>query len=272
MRSKKVITNFNICFSGVFVTLLLLVGCSPKLHVEAYRGNVLSVKEILDNGEKIAKTDYRGWTALHYAAEGGHEIIVDLLLDKGAEINARGNQGETPLHVATYYCHANVVASLLKKGASFSIKYKSRKILGTPLMIASSNGCSFNLVKHLLKAGEDPNEIEEKYGYSPLMFAVAGGNVQTVQVLVSAGADVNHQANDGITALIDASARGNSEIVRILLDHGANSSAKISSDPWGELEKGGLLEVGDTALSVARRRGHKEVVAILEAAEGASLR
>ncbi len=70
------------------------------------------------------------------------------------------------------------------------------------------------------------------------MFAVAGGNAQTVQVLLSAGADVNHQAKDGLTALIDASAKGNSEIVRSLLDRAANSSAKISSDQWGELEKG----------------------------------
>ena len=265
MRSK-VWTNFSIWFSGIFLTLLFLVGCSSKLHVEAYRGNVLSVKEILDNGEKIAKTDYRGWTALHYAAKGGQEAMVELLLDKGADLNARGNRGETPLHVATYYCHERVVASLLDKRASFSMKYKSGKIWVNPLMIAGSNGCDPKLVKHLLRAGADLKEIEEKYGFSPLMFAVAGGNVQTVQVLVTAGADVNQQANDGITALIDASARGNSEIVRILLNHGANSSVKMNSDPWGDLAKGGL-EVGDTAFSVAKRRGHSEVVAILEAAE-----
>jgi ankyrin repeat protein len=61
-------------------------------------------------------------------------------------------------------------------------------------MLAGSNGCSPNSVTHLLRAGANPNEIQEKYGYSALMFAVAGGNAQTVQVLVSAGADVNHQA------------------------------------------------------------------------------
>jgi cytohesin len=260
---------FNIWFSGAFVIFLFLGGCIPnKLHLEAYRGNLLSVKEILDNGEKIGKTDNRGWTALHYAAGGDQEAIVDLLLDKGAEINAQGNRGETPLHVATYFCHERVVASLLNKRASFSITYDSGKVWVTPLMIAGSNGCSPNLVKHLLRAGADPNEIEGKNGYSSLMFAVASGNVQTVQMLVSAGADVDHQAKDGLTALIDASAKGNSEIVRILLNHGANSSTKINSDPWGELEKGGLVEVGDTALSVAKRRGHSEVVALLEAAEG----
>ncbi len=163
MKRAESMTNSNSWLAGGLALLLLLGGCSPnKMHLEAYRGNVLSVKEILDNGKKIGKTDNRGWTALHYAAGGDQEAIVDLLFDKGAEINAQGNRGETPLHVATFFCHERVVASLLNKRASFSIKYESGKFWVTPLMIAGSNGCSPNLITHLLRAGADPNEIEEK--------------------------------------------------------------------------------------------------------------
>lgn len=69
------------------MAVLSLVGCSTKLQVEAERGNVQSVMELLDEGKSISETDFRGWTALHYAARAGQETIVDLLLNKGAEID-----------------------------------------------------------------------------------------------------------------------------------------------------------------------------------------
>ena len=179
-------------FWGI-LTFVLLAGCSPTLHVDAYRGNLLSVRKILDHGENVSKTDYRGWTALHYAAEGNQREIVDLLLMKGAEINALGDRGETPLHVATYYCHEEVVKTLLEKGANFAIKFKSEDgFWGTLPIIASANCCGPNLLKDLLNAGADGNEIETEYGYSPLIYAAANGKLQTVKVLLLADVDVSH--------------------------------------------------------------------------------
>ena len=54
------------------------------------------------------------------------------------------------------------------------------------------------------------------------------------------------------------------DVVQLLLASGADPTIRISQT-GGPLNKG--LEPTDTALSVAKRRGHTEVVALLEAAE-----
>lgn len=247
------------------LAILSLIGCSTKLQVEADRGNIQSVMELLDKGESISETDFRGWTALHYAAKAGHETIVDLLLHKGAEIDARGDRGETPLNEATYYCHGRVVRALLGKGANVANKFKAKNGLWlAPIFNASGNGCDPTILKDLLNAGADPNEIEPGYGYSPLMFSADSRGLQASKVLLLAGAKVNHQANDGTTALIVAAWNGNKEGVQLFLAAGADMSIKASQG-GGALHYG--LEPSDTALSVAKRRGNSEVVALLEAEE-----
>ncbi len=133
----------------------------------------------------------------------------------------------------------------------------------TPL-IASGNRCDAIILSDLLNAGADPGEIEYKYGWSPLIFAANTGNLPAVKVFLLADVDVNHQANDGITAFIASAGQGSKEVVQILLAAGADMAIR-ASQAGGSLNKG--LEPADTALSVARRRGHNEVVAILEAAE-----
>lgn len=151
------------------MTTLSLIGCSTKLQVEADRGNVQTVKELLDQGDQISETDFRGWTALHYAARAGQDTVVKLLLNKGADINAQGGKGETPLLMAAYNCHERVVRVILEKEADFAIKGKidSGKYSGawmTPLLIASGNRCDATIFRDLLNAGADPNEIEHQYG------------------------------------------------------------------------------------------------------------
>ncbi|GJL68219.1 MAG: hypothetical protein NPIRA06_08540 [Nitrospirales bacterium] len=225
--------------------------------------------ELLDQGERISETDTRGWTALHYAARAGQDTVVNLFLKKGADINAQGNRGETPLLMAAYNCHERVVRVLLKKGANFSIKgiIDSGSYSGswmTPLLIASGNRCDAIILSDLINAGADPGEIEDKYGWSPLIFAANTGNLPTVKVLLLTDVDVNHQANDGITALIASAGQGSKEVVQILLAAGADMAIRATK-LGGPLNKG--LEPADTALSVAKRRGHSEVVALLEAAE-----
>ena len=62
------------------------------------------------------------------------------------------------------------------------------------------------------------------YGRTALMSAARSGQTEIVQVLLQAGADVNHRDSRGYTALRWAAERGNEEIVRLLLDADADSS------------------------------------------------
>ena len=64
----------------------------------------------------------------------------------------------------------------------------------TALHIASRNGHT-EVVDLLVKAGGDI-EAEENTEDTPLIQAVWGGHMSTIEVLLSKGADVNHKRKD----------------------------------------------------------------------------
>ena len=76
-----------------------------------------------------------------------------------------------------------------------------------------------------LKNGADVNAIDND-GITALMWASARGYTDVVRFLLENGANVNVKANDGLTALIWASDNGCVEVVRLLLENGANVNAK----------------------------------------------
>jgi hypothetical protein len=90
-------------------------------------------------------------------------------------------------------------------------------------------------------------------GYTPLMWASASGHLETARFLLENGAGVERRAKDGSTALIVAAGNGSLDMVRLLLSRGANVSA---------------VRAGQTARQLAAARGHAEVAALLEQAEG----
>jgi hypothetical protein len=53
----------------------------------------------------------------------------------------------------------------------------------------------------LIKRGENINARDD-YGWTPLMYAVLGNNIEVIQNLLAQGADINAQDKDGVTPLI----------------------------------------------------------------------
>ena len=70
-------------------------------------------------------------------------------------------------------------------------------------------------------AGIDPSR-KDFGGQSPLFYAAAVGNVETIKLLLSAGCDANERDNLGQTPLFYASRDGRIEVVRYLLSAGSN--------------------------------------------------
>ena len=99
-------------------------------------------------------------------------------------------------------------------------------------------------------------EADEETGDRWLLAAASDGLVQTVGVLLEAGAEVNHARNDGATALHAAAQNGHVEAVRALLEAGAEVNHATNN--------------GATALILAAQNGHVEIVLRLVAA-GADL-
>lgn len=93
-----------------FSVLMYAVWRSPSL-----------VRDILDRGASVFRSDNRRVTALHVAADVGQVEATSALISAGADINARNSQGSTPLIVAAIQGHIGVAKLLIDSGADLSI-------------------------------------------------------------------------------------------------------------------------------------------------------
>ena len=102
---------------------------------------------------------------------------------------------------------------LLLKGANPN--YRNPK--GNSCLSAAAERSSLAMVKLLIQHGASVNE--EGGRTSPLCVAVAAGNLDMVNILLGASADITHRNAYGLTPLHVASAQGYADIVSALLTH-----------------------------------------------------
>ena len=107
-------------------------------------------------------------------------------------------------------------------------------------------------VKTLIGRGANVNATDAR-GFTPLMWASAGGRLELVVELLGAGAAINAAAADGRTALMLAAANGFDAVVRALLARGADAAATAPNT--------------GTARVVADARGYPAIAALIEPAE-----
>src|SRR5579864_2990198 len=77
-------------------------------------------------------------------------------------------------------------------------------------------------VQVLLQAGANVKATTRNGALTPLIMASRNGNAAMIAALLKAGSDVNTATADGMTALMAAAVSGNVEAAKVLLDHGAN--------------------------------------------------
>ena len=104
-------------------------------------------------------------------------------------------------------------------------------------------------IQKLYKAGEDISAIKDVDGKSFLHQAALRGDFNSIQFLISVGADVNTRNLRGDTPLFDAAYAGSTTAVRLLLE----ADAEINS----------MNNFGQTPLIRASRKGHVDIVQLL---------
>ena len=249
---------------------------ATALMIAAEEGQTEAVQALLESpGIKKDAQDTDGWTALMLAASEGHTNTVKALLDKGADANAVDNDQKTALMYASEGGYLAIVQALIAAGALIDIEdaegetalsqatengHKAIIDLLTPVDSKGPGGITALMWKsglgdtaaidNLLKRGADVN-LKDDNGFTALMGAVYYDKLEAVKILIKKGrADVNLKANNGFVALHLAAQNGNLEIVKALLAGGANKDIATPD--------------GDTASTLANKKGHTAVVALLE--------
>ena len=166
------------------------------LHWAAREGSVGGVEWLLANGAVVNSTSGVGHTPLHVATENGHEQACRILLESGADCEQHTNTTRsTPLHCAAYLGNLAVVEILLDFNADPLARNKWKD---TPLHVASRMGHA-EIVEKLLhtSAGAASLESFEESGRRPLHEAAARNNATICQILLEAGARLDHVDNYG---------------------------------------------------------------------------
>lgn len=138
--------------------------------------------------------------------------------------------------IQEHFSTLNEVQSRLQVGSS-------SELYSTPLHVAVTGG-RISVVQHLLKVGANPNAVD--YLGKTALFEFPrdldkATATQLLQLLVDAGADLNHsEPTSGQTALMEASSNGAIIFVELLVKNGAklnlhNNVGQTAYDQIGEV-------------------------------------
>lgn len=191
------------------------------------------------NAALVDERDFSGQT-LAMLAIGSRAIrCLELLIDRGADLALADVDGWTCLHHAAAH-GAQPTSVVISRGPSSLLE--ARDADGwTPLMMAAQTR-QLEAIDILARAGADLNATDED-GRSASFYAALNGKADSIRVLARLGADLDVKDSRGLGLLDVSSSGGRIECVQALLDAG------VAASP--------------TSLSRAIRGGNFEAVKIL---------
>ena len=157
------------------------------LHLACRRGNLLIVKEIINNACDCNPKDAKGMTPLHVAClKNTVEISKVLLAHLKVDVNIQNVFGDTPLHIACANDNPDIVTLLIDHDACVITQNTNGD---SPVHIASRS-CRFEVIHKLLPVeksqGVKCDEVN-KDGYTPLHISCINGRVPIVEYLTKNG-------------------------------------------------------------------------------------
>jgi ankyrin repeat protein len=130
-----------------------------------------------------------GVTPLIRAAQNGDTPIVSALIGANASVLATDSSGATALSTAAMRGHNSILATLL--GADPSLLNATDANGDSALTLATLNGHVHTVAALLSIDGIDLGVTDSRFGRTPLMWAVAANQGDTIAMLLRAGADPN---------------------------------------------------------------------------------
>jgi ankyrin repeat protein len=200
-----------------------------SLYPAIEEGEIDEVTRLLDECPDlihVKNKDSEKWdefTALHCAAKHGHLEIVSLLVERGAEVYSNPLATYPPVIIAEWNKHPSVVDYFLKE---IPDRAEGTNKLGVTINLAARSGWTDLVRKHIEM---DPLAVHQRgwIGDTPLHWPAHNGNVEIVQLLLDAGADIESDEINWIGGKpLQWASEHEPATVRLLLERGADVNAR----------------------------------------------
>ena len=213
----------------------LPLGRTP-LMAAARTGNVDAMKVLLDHGaDPNLKETLRGTTPLMWAADEGHAPAIQLLIERGADIKARSDpaeRGKGPGLGKANDPRKIVALQAVAIAAGKALDLRDLQVLesGGKLEGRGTGGAA------LAAGGADQTDdgaapvvgrrrapaVKDGGGLTALVYAARANDLDSVKVLLAAGADINQVSAYGWSPLLVATQNRYYKLGAFLVDHGAD--------------------------------------------------
>lgn len=197
--------------------------------------------------------EVRAYAGLFDAAARGDAPRIAQLAATGERVDARDAQGRTSLHVAAFGGHVEAMRALVKAGADPNALEGDRYDIATIAAVAND----LPTLDAALALGCSARNVTSRYDGTALIAAAHLGHAEVVRRLIRAGAPLDHVNNLGWTALIESIVLGDGGPA-----HLATLEALVAAGANVNLPDRG----GSTPLQLAKSRGYRRMVAVLEKA------
>ena len=194
------------------------------------------------------------YSGLQAAAHAGDTARLRALTSvPAAALDARDGRGRSALHIATFARQREAIRILAKAGAKLELLDNDRYDAVTIAAVANDP----ETLAVLLSLGASARLTTSVYDGTALIAAAHLGHAEVVRLLIAVGAPLDHVNNLHWTAVIESVVLGNGgsahqQTLSALLSAGANTQLPDRN--------------GATPLQLARARGFREMVALLEKA------
>jgi ankyrin repeat protein len=177
------------------------------LMVVVSRGHKAAAEWLLQHSVSINATKSNGFTALHSACTGSsdHVAMIELLLANGADLHHCAYGQATALYVAVHYCNLQCARALIAAGVDVHIVDSNGMMLLHMAVMSRRSALVQLLLEHSAPAVMNrvvpivcPRGANCCTQATPLMMC---STVDTVKLLLAAGADVHVTTDAGDTCL-----------------------------------------------------------------------
>ncbi len=207
------------------------------------RGETAEIAAAVEESPALARCrDAQGVSALMWSVYTRQPLIRDFL---------RGHAGDFDIHEAAALGECERLHALISSDAMLA---RAVSADGWPPLHLSAAFATPQAVELLLEHGAHVHQVSHNAMRNQALHAciALGNSIESLRLLIEAGANVNATQAGGYAPLHQAAANGNAAVIELLLAHHADKTARCDQ--------------GKTPADYARERGHSDLAAILETA------